>query len=211
MESKQEYYKITAEKIIKEFEKRNIKGLYFATKEEALEAVLDMVPDNATVGWGGSMTMEEMGLKDALRQGPYHCLDRDNAKDPDEQKRLFREAFSADYFFLSSNAVTMDGKLVNIDGRGTRLAAFIYGPDNVVVVAGMNKVVIDEEAALKRVKNYASPINCLRLERDTPCAQTGACSECQSPDCICSQTVITRRSHIDNRMIVVLIGEELGY
>jgi hypothetical protein len=112
---------------------------------------------------------------------------------------------------MSSNAITMDGKLVNIDGRGSRLAPFIYGPDYVIVLSGMNKVVRDEESAVERVKHLASPINCIRLDRETPCTKTGECSDCLSPDCICTHTVITRRSHVEGRLKVFLIGEELGY
>jgi len=112
---------------------------------------------------------------------------------------------------MSSNAISVTGELVNIDGTGNRLAALIYGPSNVIILAGMNKVMPTVEAALSRVKNTASPINAIRLSRNTPCAVTGICSECQSPDCICAQTVITRRSNQAGRIKVILIGEELGY
>ena len=197
--------------MIKAFKRRNIEAQYYPAQSQALEEILNMVPENAAVSWGGSMTIAEIGLLDALRKGPYSCIDRDTAKTPEEARELFRKSFSADFFFLSSNAITMDGKLVNIDGRGNRLAPFIYGPSKVIVVAGMNKVVKDEEAAVSRVKHYASPVNVKRLERKTPCAKSGECEDCLSSDCICTHTVITRRSHEPGRLTVVLIGEELGY
>lgn len=197
--------------MIKAFERRNIEAQYYPTQSQALDEILKMVPENSTVSWGGSMTIQDIGLLDALRRGSYTCLDRDTAKTPEESRELFRKTFSADFFFLSSNAITMDGKLVNIDGRGTRLAPFIYGPSRVIVVAGMNKVVKDEEAAISRVKHYASPVNVKRLKQNTPCAKSGECEDCLSKECICTHTVVTRRSHEPGRLTVVLIGEELGY
>lgn len=112
---------------------------------------------------------------------------------------------------MSTNAITMDGELVNIDGSGNRVAALIFGPEEVIIVAGMNKVTADVPGAYKRVKNIASPPNCVRLNKNTPCAMTGQCGSCLGDDCICSQTVITRRSGIPGRIKVILVGEELGY
>ena len=117
----------------------------------------------------------------------------------------------ADYFLMSTNAITMDGELVNIDGRSNRVSCLCWGPQNVIIIAGMNKVALDVESALKRVRNFAAPPNAVRLNKNTPCAQTGKCADCYSPDCICSQIVITRRSSTPNRIKVILVGEELGY
>ena len=158
------------------------------------------------------MTLSESGMMKALQdRDDLTLLERSKAKSPDEVTEIYHKSLSADYYFMSSNAISVTGELVNIDGTGNRLAALIYGPSNVIILAGMNKVMPTVEAALSRVKNTASPINAIRLSRNTPCAVTGICSECQSPDCICAQTVITRRSNQAGRIKVILIGEELGY
>lgn len=130
---------------------------------------------------------------------------------PQEKKEIYAKVVCADYFFMSTNAITLDGELVNVDGAGNRVACLSSGPDNVIILAGMNKVAASVEEGHDRVRNTAAPINALRLNKKTPCAVTGRCSNCQSPDCICSQIVITRRSHIPGRIQVILIGEELGY
>ena len=138
-------------------------------------------------------------------------LDRSKASSPEEVAEIYHQALSADYYFMSSNAITLEGELINTDGTGNRVAALIYGPKNVILLAGMNKVAHTLEEGIMRVRNVASPINANRLGRKTPCASTGSCADCLSPDCICSHTVITRRSAPANRIKVILIGEALGY
>ena len=159
------------------------------------------------------MTMTEMGLMEYLQSGESGCViyDRMAAKTPEEQKAMKANIVNADYFIMSTNAITMDGELVNIDGTANRVSFLCYGPENVLVIAGMNKVATDVEDALKRVKNIASPPNAIRLHRDTPCAQNGRCADCLAEDCICSQTVVTRRSSNKGRIKVILVGEELGF
>ena len=130
---------------------------------------------------------------------------------PEDSRKIFHDALMADYYFMSTNAMTIDGELVNIDGNGNRVAALIYGPENVIILAGMNKVAKDVAEAVDRVHLTATPMNCVRLNKQTPCAVTGVCADCLSPDCICNQVVITRRSGIQGRIKVILIGEELGY
>lgn len=188
-----------------------MKGWYCEDSAAAVRKVLEFLPDNASVTWGGTMTMEECGLMDALKKGNYTLIDRFAGKTPKERKELYAKAVCADYFFMSTNAITLDGELVNVDGAGNRVACLCSGPDNVIILAGMNKVVASVAEGHDRVRNTAAPINTLRLEKKTPCAVTGRCSDCQSPDCICSQIVITRRSHVPGRIQVILIGEELGY
>lgn len=197
--------------IIKNMAKRHLNGYYAATKEEAVQKALSLLEGSQTISWGGSMTLEELGLLNALRtQNTYTLLDRSKVP-AEEVPNLYREAFSADCYLMSSNAITVDGKLVNIDGTGNRAAALIYGPKKVIILAGMNKVVKNEEEALSRVHQIACPKNAIRLNKKTPCALTGVCGDCLTPDCICAQTVITRFSREANRIHVILVGENLGY
>lgn len=200
-----------AETIIHALEKRNMTGYYVPTSKEAVDFVQSFVEENALVSWGGSMTLAETGILDSLKERDLTLLDRSRATTPEEIGKIYRDAFSADYYLMSTNAITLDGKLVNIDGNGNRVAALIFGPSKVLVVAGMNKVCVDEEDAIKRVQNIASPANTVRLQSQTPCASTGKCHKCLVPDCICCQTVITRRSRQADRIHVLLVGEELGY
>lgn len=212
MNPKQMHYETLAQTLIKNFEKRRIEACYCATAEEAKKMALSYLPAGCTVAFGGSMTLEETGTLAALRErDDITLLDRANAKTPDEAKQVYHDALSADYYFMSANAITGDGELVNIDGTGNRVAALIYGPEYVIVMAGMNKVSANVEEALSRVHNTATPMNCKRLGRNTPCAATGVCADCLSPDCICNQVVVTRRSGIMGRIKVILIGEECGY
>lgn len=211
MNAKKNYYKIKAENLIKNFAKRNIEGFYYATTEEALKKINSIIKEKSIVSWGGSMTLKEIELFESFEKRNLKLLDRSKAQNRKEVKNIYHKALNADYFLMSSNAITQSGKLVNIDGRGNRLAALIYGPKNVIIVAGMNKVVIDEETALKRVKNQAAPANVSRLNKNTPCAKTGRCHECQVDDTICCQTVVTRRAGSKGRIKVILIGEKLGF
>ncbi|WP_069997386.1 lactate utilization protein [Cellulosilyticum sp. I15G10I2] len=211
MDIKKEYYKVTAEAIIKKMSQRNLQAYYVDNKHEAAQKVCSLIEDNASISWGGSMTLLEIGLLEKLAANPsYTLLDRSKVN-PDQVSDLYHDALSCDYYLMSSNAVTLDGKLVNIDGTGNRVAALIYGPKNVIIVVGMNKIVFNEQEAISRVKNFASPLNALRLEKNTPCAKTGVCHDCLSPDCICMHTVITRNSREKDRIKVILVGENLGY
>ena len=212
MSPKQQHYETVANTIIKNLNKRRMEGCYCATIEEAEKKAFSYLTDGCTVSFGGSMTLVDTGMLTALRHDPNITLiDRDTATSPEETKKMFHDALSADFYFMSTNAITVDGELVNIDGNGNRVAALIYGPENVIVMVGMNKVAANVEEALSRVHNIASPMNCHRLNKKTPCSTTGACADCLSPDCICNQVVITRRSGIEGRIKVILIGEELGY
>lgn len=211
MTPKQKYYENAAETIIKNLKKRRMEGFYCATKEEAVKKALEIMPEGAVIGWGGSMTLEESGLMDAVRGAEYKIIDRDKAKTEEERKEVFAKIVNCDYFLMSTNAITLDGELVNIDGRGNRISFLTFGPEHVLVLAGMNKVASDVESAVKRVHDIASPANTVRLGKNTPCAKTGRCGDCLSEDCICAQTLITRLSLVPNRIQVILVGEELGY
>ncbi len=212
MEPKKQYYKNTAETIIKNMKKRQIEGYYFETSREAIEMASSLLKPGASVGFGGSMTLNESGMMDALLNNPDITLyDRSQAKNAEEIKEIYHKSLSADFYFMSANAITTDGELVNIDGNGNRVAALIYGPEYVIILAGMNKVVRNTQDAVSRVHNIAAPPNGNRLNKQTPCALTGVCGDCFSPECMCSHTVITRRSGVNGRIKVLLIGEELGY
>lgn len=208
---KQKNYENVANTIIKNFSKRQIEGYYCPNKKSALEKALELMPKGSSVGWGGSMTIIEIGLIDAIKNGDYKVINRDITTNSEELRKIYGEICCADYFFMSTNAITLAGELINIDGRGNRVAFLCYGPQNVLILTGMNKVVKDVESGLKRACDIAAPPNAIRLNRRTPCAITGKCEGCYSPDCMCGQFVITRRSGIPNRIKVILVGEELGY
>lgn len=211
MDPKKEYYKNVAESIIKNLEKRQIDGFYCDTKEDALKKALELIPKGASIGWGGSETMKEVGLMDAIKNGDYVLFDRNATKTPEERKENFCKICGAEWFLMSTNAITLAGELVNVDGTGNRVSFLCFGPDNVLIIAGMNKVTTTLDEAIARARNMAAPPNCVRLSKKTPCAVTGVCADCQSPDCICDQTVITRRSWTKGRIKIILVGEQLGY
>ncbi|MBE6775344.1 MAG: lactate utilization protein [Ruminococcaceae bacterium] len=201
-----------AKSIIAALEKRNMTGHYCATKEECLALVLSLMPESSSVAWGGSESIKECGIPSALQEsGKYTVYDRSRYVTPAEQKQFYALAFQSDYFFMSTNAITLDGELVNIDGAGNRLSSLIFGPEHVIVVAGMNKVVANVEEGVRRTRNIASPPNTVRLNKNTPCAVTGKCGDCMSPDCICNQIVITRRSRDKDRIHVILVNDNLGF
>ncbi len=200
-----------ANTIIKNMAKKNLEGYYCATSAEAVEKALSLMPEGSSVTWGGSMTLTECGVMDALQGKGYELIDRDEAKTPEEARVMYGRQVMADYYLMSTNAITIDGELVNIDGRANRVSCLCWGPQNVIIIAGMNKVANSIEDAVKRVRNFAAPANTVRLNKNTPCSQTGRCGDCYSPECICSQVVITRRSSTPNRIKVILVGEELGY
>ena len=208
---KKEYYKKLAHTVIPRFAKRNMEAVYCETAEEAKKAVLDMIPEGSTVTNGGSVTLNELGILEALQNGNYSYIVKSTSSDPKEVQAQYAVQAQCDYFLMSTNAFTAEGELVNIDGNANRLAMLLYGPSHVIIVAGMNKFAMTREDALDRVRNIASPPNCVRLGRKTPCAATGLCGDCHSADCICCQEVITRHSHVDGRIRIVLVGEDLGF
>lgn len=209
---KSKYHETLAATIIKNLEKRQMEGYYCPTVEDAEKLAFSFLKDGQSVSFGGSMTLEETGMLTALRHDPsIHLIDRSTAKTPEETKKMYHDALSSDVYFMSTNAITANGELVNIDGTGNRVAALIYGPETVIILTGMNKVAANVEEALSRIHNVATPQNCIRLNKKTPCAATGRCADCLSPEGICNQIVITRRSGNPDRIKVILIGESLGY
>ncbi|MCR5227325.1 MAG: lactate utilization protein [Eubacterium sp.] len=198
-----------AQKVIKGLESRNMTGYYAATKEEALAKALELIPEGSSVTMGGAMSAREIGLVDALIEGNYNFIDRDNYED---KRAAMLMAYDADYFLASANAMTNDGVIVNIDGNSNRVSAIAQGPKHVLFIVGMNKICGEDiDSAMKRARNVAAPINAQRFGLDTPCAKTGACFDCKSPDTICCQFLITRFSRHPGRISVILVNDDLGF
>lgn len=187
-----------AEVLIKNLTASHFGACYCATKEEALQKALSLIPEGSKVGWGGAMSAQEIGLLDALEAGNWNAVGRNTDG-------------GVDVFITGANGLSLDGQMVNIDGLGNRVSAIIYGPKTVVVIAGMNKVVDTLEAAVQRARTVAAPINVQRLQKETPCAKTGVCYDCKHEDCICNHIVITRHSRPVGRIQFVLVGEDLGF
>ena len=195
---------------MKALEANKMTALYAATADEVAPLVESLLRPGALVATGGSMTLAETGVIDLLQSGKYEYLDR-TAVPPEEVPALYRRAFSADFYLTSSNAVTEQGELYNVDGNANRVAAMTYGPDKVICVVGCNKIVKDIHAAVRRVKEIAAPANTDRLNCKTPCAVTGTCADCHSPARICCTTTIHRYQRIPGRIKVLLVGEPLGF
>jgi hypothetical protein len=211
MSHKQTALSIQAETIIKNLEKRNMEGYYFASAAACTEAILSTLPKGSVIGWGGSESIKECGLLEEIQKGGYELLDRSLARTPEESRQIYAKTVLADYYLMSTNAITLGGELINIDGNGNRVACLIQGPSHVIIIAGMNKVVSDVPGGVARVRNMASPANAIRLNRNLPCAASGVCHDCLSPECFCNQIVVTRRSMHPGRIKIYLVGEELGY
>lgn len=211
MNYKQEAFARAACGIIKNLEKRGMEGYYFENSADMVAAVLKMMPEGSVVSWGGSASLTESGMMDALKANHYTLIDRTTAKTDQERREIYAKTVMSNYYFCSTNAITLDGELVNIDGNGNRVACIIQGPEHVMLIVGMNKVVKDIDCAVKRVRTDACPPNAIRLHMNTPCAVTGKCADCLSPECFCNQIVVTRRSRHAGRIKVLLVGEELGF
>ncbi|MEI3162356.1 MAG: lactate utilization protein [Lachnospirales bacterium] len=206
-----EYNKLLAEKTIEGLEKRNMQGFYAENKEEAVKIALSLIPEGSVVSWGGSATLQETGLINTLKNNNYQCLDRNDAESREEKEEIAHKALNADYYLMSTNAMTIDGQLINIDGNGNRVAALIYGPKNVIIVTGINKICDTYDSALSRARNKASIPNVIRFDCNTPCKKTGKCMDCLSPETVCCQFVHTRFSRIKDRIKVIIVGENLGF
>ena len=199
---------LLAKKVIAGLESRNMSGYYAADAAEAVSIALGLMEEGSSVSMGGAMSAHEIGLVDAVKKGNYNFIDRDAAED---KRAAMLAAYDADYFLASANAMTEDGVLVNIDGNSNRVSCIAQGPKHVIFIVGMNKVCVDVDAAMKRARNVAAPINAQRFGLSTPCAKTGACMNCKSPDTICCQFLITRYSRHEGRIHVILVNDNLGF
>lgn len=210
-EFKQAYYEKRGAQLVKNLRKRHFEAHYCANAQEALEKALSLIPEGERVGWGGATSAEQIGLLQALRTGAYQAIDRDTAKNPEERTEMMRACLLADTFITGTNAISLEGELVNIDGMGNRVAAIVYGPKKIIVIAGMNKVADTLEDAMTRARTVAAPINKQRFGNDTPCTVSGSCADCLSDGCICNQILVTRNCRPAGRIKVILVGEELGF
>lgn len=205
------FYANQAESIIHKLKARKMEGYYCETLEDAKKKVVELIGEpGKSVGYGGSMTIDDSDLKAMITEAGHALIVRENYKTPEQVEECNARMINADTFLMSTNALTLNGELINIDGRGNRVAYLIYGPKQVIILTGMNKVVSDVEDGIRRVRNFATPPNTVRLNCDTPCAKTGQCGDCLT-NTICCQIVTTRSSMVPNRIKVVLVGEELGY
>ncbi|MDR0392137.1 MAG: lactate utilization protein [Planctomycetaceae bacterium] len=199
-------------RVVHALKNRHFEADYYKTSEEAVEKILQMIPKKESVSWGGSITLEEIGLLKRLRAEYEKALDRDQTTSITDRYEAMQKAFFCDNYLMSTNAISEDGQLVNVDGTGNRVAAMAFGPKRVIVVAGINKVVKTLDNAIVRARTHASPINAQRIpDLKTPCITTGACADCKSNDCICAYIVTTRISRPKKRIHVILIGETLGF
>lgn len=203
--------KLKIETIIKNLARRNMIGHYCESREEACELALSLIEDKSVVSWGGSVTLDETGIKTLLAERDVTLIDPYGTKDPAESLERRRQQLFADVVLMSSNAITMDGELVNIDGTSNRVASLCFGPKKVILIVGANKISTDVESAIKRAKLDAAVPNNVRLKKNNPCTITGECSNCLSKECICCNTVITRFNSTPGRIVVILVNENLGF
>ena len=202
-----------AKKIIEQLDKRGMEGSYAVSAAQAREEIIAMIPRGATVYRCGSMSTVSMDLWQGIAKIPGVEI-----IDPFKPGLSFedsleprRKGLMADVMITSTNAITLDGKLVNLDGLGNRVAAMIFGPQKVILVVGMNKVVSDVDSAIARVKHYSAPVNAVRMNVKTPCAESGICSDCKTPARFCNIWSIIEGQRIKGRIHVKLVGENLGY
>ena len=200
-----------AERMIKHLKRRNMEAFYCPTAAEAVKKVSELIADGSSVTWGGSMTIRDMGIPQALKdRATLEVLDRDEVTDREEVVKIYERAFTADVYLSSANAISEDGVIVNIDGNGNRVAAITWGPKKVIFIIGLNKVAQTVEAALARARSTASPINAARFDIKTPCQVDGVCHNCNSPESICNYVHFLRNSP-HGKHTVILVGEAFGY
>ena len=199
---------LLAQKVIKGLESRNMSGYYASDREEAKKIALSLIPEGSLVTMGGGQSVWDIGLPQALKEGNYNFLDRNLVED---KRAAMLAAYDADVFLASANAITEDGVMVNIDGNANRVSALAFGPKKLVLIVGMNKVCPDVDAAMTRARSVAATANAQRFGLSTPCAKTGACMDCKSPDTICCQFLITRFSRHTGRIHVILVNDSLGF
>ena len=210
-EATKRYYEKRGHILVKNLQARHFDAYYCAGREEALQKALELIPEGATVGWGGAYSAEQIRLMEAVHQGNYRPIDRSLAKTQEEREQMMKDCLFSDVFLTGANGLSLDGQMVNIDGTGNRVAAIIYGPKTVLVVAGMNKVEDTLEDAIRRARTVAAPMNNQRFSNDNPCSVTGTCGNCKNLTCICNQIVITRHCRPAGRIKFILVGEELGF
>ncbi len=210
-EQERKYYEKRGRVLVKNLKSRHFDAYFCPDRETALQKALELIPQGASVGWGGALSAQQIGLMDAVKAGNYRAIDRDSAASAEQREALVRETIFSDVFITGANALSLDGQMVNIDGTGNRLAAINFGPKKVLVIAGMNKVADSLEAAVQRARTVAAPMNKMRFPNQTPCEVTGTCADCKGETCICNQILITRHCRPVGRIQFILVGEPLGF
>lgn len=209
---KQWWVEERAKKAVEKLQAHDFKAIYVRTKEEAVGEIKKHLVPKQSVGAGGSLTIRELGILDQLEAQSYTLYDHWKPGLSKEKVLEIRKLqMTSDLFLCSVNAVTLNGELVNIDGAGNRVNSTIFGPGKVILVAGYNKIVEDVQEAIKRIKNVAAPLNARRLNIDVPCAKLGQCVDCNSPNRICRVVVIHERKPSLTDILIILVGEELGF
>ena len=197
---------------IEALKKNNMNGYYAKNRDEVIELIKDIVSEGSKVAVGGSETLSELGILEHLRSGRYDFLDRyKEGLTREEVTNIFKQSFLADAYLSSCNAITENGELYNVDGNGNRVAAMLYGPDKVIVICGINKIVKDVDEAIKRNREISAPMNAKRLNKKTPCAKVGYCTNCNSPERICNEYTLIKKQRSSERMHVIFLNENLGY
>lgn len=210
-EQRKLYFAKRGAKLVDNLKARHFDAYYCSTKEDALKKALELIPEGASVGWGGALSANQIGLLDALKGGNYRAIDRDVCGTAEDRAEAARQSMFADFFITGANALSLDGQMVNIDGMGNRVSAIVYGPSNILVIAGMNKVCDDLNNAVIRARTVAAPTNKQRFPNaETPCLHTGVCADCKSEGCICNQILVTRHCRPVGRIKFILVGEDLG-
>lgn len=208
-------YELFCKKILSAFEKRHFEGYYADNKEDALNIAKKLISKDDCISWGGSLTTKEVGLIDYITNNNYKTLNRDVAQTKEDKDKISRQAFCCDTYIMGTNAITEDGELINVDCIGNRVGALMFGPKNVIVIVGRNKICKNKEEAIKRAREVAAPINMQRIAelsgRETPCTVDGTCHDCKSENSICSNIVITRLCYPAKRIKVILVNEDLGF
>lgn len=197
---------------IEALNKNNMNGYFVKDNEELLEKLKELIKDGDKVAFGGSMSIIEAGVLDFLRKGNYELLDRyKEGLTKEEIVDIYKGAFTSDCYIASSNAVTENGELYNVDGNGNRVSAMLYGPEKVILICGINKIVKNVDEAIKRNREFSAPMNARRLNKKTPCAKVGYCMDCKSEDRLCNEYTLIRRQNNKERMHVIFLNDDLGY
>ncbi len=205
------FWQKRSEAVIEQLKKNRMDGAYIPDSAQVAPAVMAEIAQGAKVAMGGSMTVSQTGVLDALRAADINLLDRFAPNiAPDQMMRLFKEGLTADVFVSGVNAISESGELIFVDATCNRVAPILFGPSKVILISGANKIVPDVETGLTRITHYVAPTNAHRLNRKTPCAATGVCEDCSSPDRICNATVVIHKQAVKNRIKLFLVGEDLG-
>lgn len=200
-----------AERLIRNLKRRHYEAFFCRHAEDVIDKIKALIPEGSSISWGGSDSIRSLGITEMLKAGNYDVFDREDATNEEEKLHIYRKAFECDFYLSSVNAISEDGVIVNIDGNGNRVAALTWGPRQVILIVGLNKVCQDTDAALKRARSVAAPVNMSRFDFGTQCQNDGVCHDCLSADSICNYISIQRMSHPAGRHIVILVDEVLGY